>query len=89
MSLGMAWNATRTTTNLAPVEDIGVMSEVPAAASATPAPAAGGDVPVIPAAPAPAAGATGEVPAAPVESTEAEPAAPAPAQGDEKGSQEG
>jgi preprotein translocase subunit SecG len=89
MSLGMAWNATRSMTRLAPAEDIGVMSEVPAAASANPAPAADGDVPVIPAAPAPAAGATGEAPAAPVESTEAEPAASAPAQGDEKGSQEG
>ena len=88
MSLGMAWNATRSTTNQPPVEDIGVMSEVPAAASA---PAAQGEVPVIPAAqaPAPAAGATQEVPAAPVESTDAEPAAPAPAESDEKGSQEG
>ncbi|MBW8369259.1 MAG: preprotein translocase subunit SecG [Arenimonas sp.] len=89
MSLGMAWNATRSTTSLAPVEDIGAMSEVPTAAVADPAPAANGDVPVIPAAPVPAAGGTGEVPAAPVESTEAEPVAPAPAQGDEKGSQEG
>ena len=97
MSLGMAWNATRGTNTLPPVEDIGVMSEVPSAATA---PATEGDVPVIPAVPAPAPGATSEVPAAPVDATpaqpaapvnatDAEPAAPAPAESDEKGSQEG
>jgi preprotein translocase subunit SecG len=89
MSLGMAWNATRTTSVAPSEEDIGVMSEVPVAAPATQAPAASGDVPVIPAAPAPQAKPAEVVPAAPVESTEAEPAAPATAESDEKGSQEG
>lgn len=89
MSLGMAWNATRTVGSAPAEEDIGVMSEVPVAAPATQAPAGAGDVPVIPAAPAPKAESTEVVPAAPVESTEAEPAAPATAESDEKGSQEG
>ena len=89
MSLGMAWNATRTTRAAPSEEDIGVMSEVPAAAPATQAPAAPGDVPVIPSAPAPKAESTDVVPAAPVETTNPEPAAPAAAESDEKGSQEG
>jgi preprotein translocase subunit SecG len=88
MSLGMAWNATRTL-GAPSEEDIGVMSEVPVAAPATQAPPASGDVPVIPAAPAPQAAPAEAVPAAPVESTEAEPAAPAAAESAEKGSQEG
>jgi len=89
MSLGMAWNATRTTRSVPAEEDIGVMSEVPTAAPATQAPAAPGDVPVIPAVPAPRAVPVPEAPAAPVGSTQAQPAAPAPARSDEKGSQEG
>lgn len=88
MSLGMAWNATRTL-GAPSEEDIGVMSEVPVAAPATQAQPASGDVPVIPAAPAPQAAPAESVPAAPVESTEAEPAAPAAAESAEKGSQEG
>lgn len=89
MSLGMAWNATRPSAGVPSEEDIGVMSEVPAAASATQAPETSGDVPVIPAVPAPRVEPIEEVPDAPGESTEAQPAAPAPAQRDEKGSQEG
>jgi preprotein translocase subunit SecG len=93
MSLGMAWNATRTIASGPVAEDLGVMSDVPAAPAAPagelPAPAA--DMPVIP---APAS----DVPAAPVGEGEAKPAAeaapaePAPSEAeakDEQGSQGG
>ena len=100
MSLGMAWNATRSTDASPSEEDIGVMSEVPVAAPATQAPSTPGDVRVIPSAPAPQTGSDEPVPSAPVDSTqgqpappadatEAEPAAPAAAESVEEGSQDG
>ena len=91
MSLGMAWNASRTVDAPLVEEDVGVMSETPAAPPATTAPA--GEMPVIPSAPSePAAPAdTAPVDAAPATGDGAE--SPAPAAADEtetaeQGSQE-
>nr|MBP6596469.1 preprotein translocase subunit SecG [Arenimonas sp.] len=88
MSLGMAWNATRTIVHVPADEDLGAMSEVPAVV--TPAgelPAS--DVPVIPsanpAAPAPAPAVT--APAA--EDAVAPPAAADPAATDADKTQDG
>ena len=75
MSLGMAWNATRSV-DVAPVEDdLGVMSEVPATGAIPSADAPTGEVPVIPAADVPA-----DVPAADAAPVEAAPADAAPAE---------
>ena len=93
MSLGMAWNATRTITHNPAAEDLGVMSDVPAApppAGEVPAPAA--DMPVIPAAPAtdaPAAPASEGDAAPAAEAVPAEPAASEAEAKDEQGSQGG
>ena len=85
MSLGMAWNASRTVDAPKIEEDVGVMSETPAAPATAPAPA--GEMPVIPSAPAAPADAVpapadaaaddSETPAAPDATDEAA----APAQG--------
>lgn len=80
MSLGMAWNATRTIVHSPASEDLGVMSDVPTAAPAPAGELPATDMPVIPAAPV-----DDTVPAA-----EPVPAEPAPAEaGDEQGSQGG
>jgi len=84
MSLGMAWNATRTV-DVAPVEDdLGVMSEVPATGAIPSADAPAGDVPVIPAADIPA-----EVPAADAAPADATPVEETPVENAEKSSQGG
>ena len=87
MSLGMAWNATRTITHNPSAEDLGVMSDVPAA----PAPAPASDMPVIPA-PAtdlPAAPASGGNTDAVPADVPAEPASSEAEAKDEQGSQGG
>ncbi|HEU0151858.1 MAG TPA: preprotein translocase subunit SecG [Arenimonas sp.] len=72
MSLAMAWNATRGVT-VAPIEDdLGVMSDVPTAASVPSDAAPAGDVPVIPAADVPAVEPAPAADAAPVEETPVE-----------------
>ena len=86
MSLGMAWNATRTIVHVPAEEDLGAMSEVPVAGAEQGTVPPSPDVPVIPAAPAPKVEAGDEVPAAPVES--ADPATPA-VEAEDKGSQNG
>ena len=93
MSLGMAWNATRTIVHNPAEEDLGVMSDVPAAAPAPAGELPAADMPVIPAAPATETPAS-DVPAAPssdaVPAAESVPAEPAPAEAkDEQGSQGG
>ncbi len=86
MSLGMAWNATRTIVHVPAEEDLGAMSEVPVAGADSGSEAPSSDMPAIPAPPAPQAEPGGDMPAAPVES--ADPAVPA-AEVEDKGSQPG
>jgi preprotein translocase subunit SecG len=92
MSLGMAWNATRTIQHVPAEEDLGVMSDVPTAvAPAVEAPA--GDMPAVPAAapaaapaPAPApADVPADAPAPPAQATPAPAAESAPAKGSQGG----